>query len=93
MSKLKQDTEAALQAAADEKKSLLDRLAALEKAAAPTPQSAAVRLSESANTQCTNAIVYAETELPTLRSSPDKEAKRNLVLISTNLVHCRDDTD
>ena len=89
---LQLDTTAALKAAAEERQTLLDRLAALETAAsAPATGTAAssapVRLSDSIYTQCSLAVVYTEDELPVLKAAPDKEAKRNLALIQANLAH------
>ena len=74
-----------------EKKDLLGRLAALEKAAAaassasPAAHNSPARLSDSIHLQCSLAVAYADDELPALRAAPDKETKRNLALISANL--------
>ena len=77
--------------AAAERKSLLDRLAALEqasgaKAAAVDPDEPA-RLHAQMHKQCSLAVVYSADELPVLKASPDKDSRYRMALIQQNLAH------
>ena len=77
--------------AADERKGLLDRLAALEQAAgakaAAVDPNEPVRLQAQIHTQCTLAVVYTLDEVPNLKASPDKNDRYRLALIQQNLAH------
>ena len=88
LTKLQAESEAALKQAAEEKQTLIARIEALEKATASVSQAASdevARMTDLVYRQCHSTIVYEESELPTLNSTLDKDAKRSLVLVSTNL--------
>ena len=83
------EADKAAKAAQQEKDSLLSRLEALEKmmkqASAPPPVAEEARLTKEAMEQCQRTIMYTASELPALKSTPEKSYKLKLVLIATNL--------
>ena len=76
-----QDAKAEMTQLRTEKQELLERLAALEKKAAPPT----ARLSDGIHAQCGQAVIFAENEVPVLKTNPDKDAKRMLSLLGSNL--------
>ena len=75
------------QAAAEEKQLLINRLEALEKAAATAqPQQPTVPvLTADMAAQCHRTIIYNANELPDIKGQPEQSYKKKLVLIATNL--------
>ena len=90
--KVKKEAADALKLAAEERKQLLDRLEALEKATAavaPTASAdpAAARLADEICERCHLTVVYEDSDLPVLTAPPDKDACRHMSLLSSNLTY------
>ena len=82
---LKQEALKAAELAKTEHQALLARLTALETATATPSQTAqTARLTDKVYLQCNLTVLYTDGELPAMKP-PDKETKKHLSLIATNL--------